>query len=83
MGSKEKDSFHLLSAPRKPRILRLLGPKPRSLRIVGLPAARGCLRTAFFIDKMIGGRELCFFAYQIMFFSWPTLMEKLPLVIEY
>ena len=41
---------------------------------------RGCLGTAFIIDKIIGGRELCFFAYQIMFFSWPTLKEKLPRV---
>ena len=39
MGGKEKDNFYFLSAARKPRILRLLGPKPRSLRIVGLPAA--------------------------------------------
>ena len=43
LGGKEKDNFHLLGAPRKPRILRLLGPKPRSLRIVGRLADRSTL----------------------------------------
>ena len=41
---------------------------------------RGCLRTVFVIDEMISEKKLDFFTYQIVYFSWPAIKDKLPKV---
>ena len=37
-----------------------------------------CQGTAFIINEMIGGNELCFIIQHIMDFSWACLLWKLP-----
>ena len=43
---------------------------------------RGCLRTVFVIGEMIGNKKLGFFTYQIVYFSWPAIKDKSPLLKE-
>ena len=39
---------------------------------------RGCLRPVNIINEMIGGKKLCFFNYQIAYFSGAVLKDKSP-----
>ena len=38
----------------------------------------GCLRPVIIIKEMIDGKKLCFFNYQIAYFSWAVLKDKSP-----
>ena len=39
----------------------------------------GCLRPVIIISEMMGGKKLCFFNYQIAYFSWAVLKDKSPI----